>query len=468
MRSIPAALRQKLLNRFKADDTDSKPNIRLVATQTSINTLLSEPIHEDIAPALGDVAVRQMEGENSLSRAYAICLDDGIAQIYTRRFPAGFDFKWEYLWTFGAASDVAMEYNGVWRMNAAQEWYYLQTEEYPYIFTVEGGNLYVQHWDDVSTRTLLAEGVTQISSCKGWQSSVDIDLDQGLIIGYLRGGAVFYRAFCCQSDGSYVWEGEHEVTELGVGNTTLSVIRTNDFRVGFLTENAGNIQLVLTHRNYAGMSVRPETVHINTANARAWLPDIRRYYGYENENAELRAELPYLMLDELPGSPEIAVDRVEKLNREEGFACYGFRVFLDKPLNGTPDPAFLAGCRVSASNITVTSCEYDSALQALVLLTSADIRRTLEVTITISEHRSFWYYRLQDQKWFLPGLTAVAEAEAIYHYGYENETASVSTLDANGWIDDAVFTSLFDEPSYADICISVSTMALVPVSTLPI
>ena len=174
------------------------------------------------------------------------------------------------------------------------------------------------------------------------------------------------------------------------------------------------------------------------------------------------------MLDELPGSPEIAVDRVEKLNREEGFACYGFRVFLDKPLNGTPDPAFLAGCQVSASNITVTSCEYDAALQALVLLTSADICRTLEVTITIPEHRSFWYYRLQDQKWFLPGLTAVAEAEAIYHYGYEKENATVSTLDANGWIDDAVFTSLYDEPSYADICISVSTMALVPVSTLPI
>jgi len=468
MRSIPAALRQKLLNRFKADDTDSKLNIRLVATQTSINTLLSEPIHEDIAPALGDVAVRQMEGENSLSRAYAICLDDSIAQIYTRRFPAGFDFKWEYLWTFGTASDVAMEYNGVWRMNAAQEWYFLQTEEYPYIFTVEGGDLYVQYWDNASTRTLLAENVTQISSCKGWQSSVDIDLDQGLIIGYLRGGAVFYRAFCCQSDGSNVWEGEHEVTALGTGNTTLSVIRTNDFRVGFLTQNAGSIQLALTHRNYAGMSVRPETVHINTSNARAWLPDIRWYFGIEDESAGLRTELPYFMLDELPGSPEIAVDRVEKLNRDEGFSCYGFRVFLDKPLNGTPDPALCAGCRVSASNITVNSCEYDAALQALVLLTSADIRRTLEVTITIPEHRNLWYYSHQGQKWFLPGLTAIAEAEALYHYGYENETATVSTFDVNGWVDDAVFTSLYDEPSYATVCIPSSTMALVPVSTLPI
>ena len=297
---------------------------------------------------------------------------------------------------------------------------------------------------------------------------MDIDLDQGLIIGYLRGGAVFYRAFCCQSDGTYCWEGEHEVTELGTGNTTLSVIRTNDFRVGFLTENAGNIQLVLTHRNYAGMSVRPETVHINTAHARAWLPFIRRYYGYEDECAGLRTELPYFMLDELPGSPEIAVDRVEKLNRDEGFVCYGFRVYLDQPLHGTPDPALLAGCRVSASNVTVTSCEYDSALQALVLLTSADIRRTLEVTITIPEHRNLWYYRLQDQKWFLPGLTAVAEAEAIYHYGYGNETATISALDAIVWIDEAVFTPLFDEPSYATVSISAPTMALEPVSTLPI
>ncbi|MDD3250922.1 MAG: hypothetical protein PHV18_00035 [Lachnospiraceae bacterium] len=468
MRSIPSALRIKLLNRFKAEDTDSKPNLRLVATQTSINTLLSEPIHEDIAPALGDVAVRQMEGDANLAFAYAICLDDGVAQIYKRRFPAGFDYKWEYQWTYGRIEDAAIEYNGVWKMNAAQEWYYLQTEEYPYIFTVEDGNLYVQHWRDRDSRALLAIGVSQISSCKGWQSSVDIDLDQGLIIGYLRDGAVFYRALCCQHDGSYVWEAEREVTTLGSGNTTLSVIRTNDFRIGFLTQNGSDMLLTLTHRNYAGMSVRPETIHINTFNARAWLPRIREYYGYTDESAGLKAELPYFMLDALQASPEIAVDRVEKINRDEGFSCYGFRVYLDKALHGVPDPAFLAGCKVSAPNVTVISSEYDSELQAIVLHTSADIRRTLEVTITIPEHRNFWYYRLQGQAWFLPSLTAVAEAEAIYHYGYENETAAIYVLGTQGWIDEAVFTWLFDEASYAIVSIPTASMTLAPVSTLPI
>ena len=92
MRSIPAALKEKLKNQFKVESTDSMAKLRVVATQTSVNSLLSEPIHEDIAPALGDVAVRQMSGDKDLSLAYALCLDDGIATMYMRKFPAGFDY----------------------------------------------------------------------------------------------------------------------------------------------------------------------------------------------------------------------------------------------------------------------------------------------------------------------------------------------------------------------------------------
>lgn len=47
-------------------------------------------------------------------------------------------------------------------------------------------------------------------------------------------------------------------------------------------------------------------------------------------------------------------------------------------------------------------------------------------------------------------------------------TITVSTLNARMWIDDAVFTSLFDEPSTAAITISSASMELKPVSTLPI
>ena len=64
MRSIPAALKEKLANRFKVENTDSMARLRVVATQTSVNSLLSEPIHEDIAPAFGDVAVSGQKAQD--------------------------------------------------------------------------------------------------------------------------------------------------------------------------------------------------------------------------------------------------------------------------------------------------------------------------------------------------------------------------------------------------------------------
>ena len=261
MRSIPAALKTKLLNRFKAESTDSEPHIRMIAKQTSFNTLLTEPIHKDIAPSFGDVTVRQLSGESEPSLAYAICLDLGIANIYSRQFPSDEDYPWKHRWTLGEANDVAIEYNGVWTIDVSKEWYYLQTEEYPYVFFVDlSGNLYVQHWMDETTRTHLAEGVSEISACRGWQSTDEPDIDQGLIIGYLRDGKVYYRAWCYEETGEMLWETERQVAELGENNVSLTVFRTNDFRVGFLAGRSdGTMHMALTGRSYAGQSVRPET-----------------------------------------------------------------------------------------------------------------------------------------------------------------------------------------------------------------
>lgn len=467
MRSIPTALKEKLTNRFKVENTNSMPKLRVVATQTSVNSLLSEPIHEDIAPAFGDVAIRQMAGEANLSLAYAICLDNGIAKVYQRKFPASMEYPWEYQWTLGSASDVAIEFNGVWKMNAEKEWYYLQTDEYPYIFYVKNGTLYVQNWKNSASAIPIATGVNQISACKGWQSSVDRELDQGLIIGYIKGGSVYYRAFCCQENGSYVWEAEHEVTTLGTGNTTLSVIRTNDFRIGFLTQNNGRMLLALTHRNYAGMSVRPETAHINASKVKMWMSDITELGTLNKEYASGNIAYPYVLLDD-PNIEEISITTVEKLNRETGFLCYGFKLHLAKPLYGSIDAGFSTKCTLSISGVTVASAAYDSEEQALVLYTSADIRRTAAVTITMPEYRSLWYHKLGVQRWFLPSLSAIAEAETITYSAYENETASISLVSTDAWIDDAVFSWYYQPAHNAFIEVVESSMSLQPVSTLPI
>lgn len=467
MRSIPLALKEKLSNRFKVESTDSQAKLRIIATQTSVNSLLSEPIHENINSGYGDVALRQIEGETDLSLAYAICLDDGTAKIYKRMLLANMEYPWEYQWTLGSATDVAIEFNGVWKMNAQKEWYFLQTEEYPYLFYVRNGDLYVQTWNDFQSVMLLASGVSQISACKGWQSSIDKNLDQGLVIGYLKNGSVYYRALCCQNNGSYLWEPEQEVTTLGTGNMTLSVIRTNDFRIGFLVQNNGKMILALTHRNYAGMSVRPETAHINVAKGKLWISEVNRLYSQNKEYAFVNVSNPYFLLDEA-STQELVVTAVEKLTRETGFVCYGFKIRFSKPLYGSIDAGFIAKCTLSIAGVTISSATYDEEEQALILLTSADIRRTVAVTITMPVYRLLWYYKSGLQKWFFPALSAQVSAETITYDGFEKETASVSVRLANVWTSDITIIRAHQPTQTASIFVALATVSLQPVSNLPI
>jgi hypothetical protein len=72
------------------------------------------------------------------------------------------------------------------------------------------------------------------------------------------------------------------------------------------------------------------------------------------EYASGNAAYPYVLLDE-PDTEEISVASVEKLNRETGFVCYGFKIHLTKPLNGSIDEGFPVKCALSVSGVTVAS-----------------------------------------------------------------------------------------------------------------
>jgi len=198
-----------------------------------------------------------------------------------------------------------------------------------------------------------------------------------------------------------------------------------------------------------------------------WISDITELDTLNTEYASGNTAYPYVLLDE-PDTEEISVASVEKLNRETGFVCYGFKIHLAKPLNGSIDAGFPVKCTLSVSGVTVASASYDSEEQALVLYTSSDIRRTVAVTITMPEYRSLWYYKLGLQKWFLPALSAVATAETVDFQTYENETAAISIVSTGAWIDEAVFTQCFQPAHTAFIAVVASSISLQPVSTLPI
>lgn len=473
MKTIPAALREKLLNRVKAEATDSNPLIRVVATQTSINTLLTEPIHEDIPQGYGDITVRQTAQDYTMACAYAICLDNGIANIYRRNFPADLDFPWIHQWTVGAADDVAIEYDGHWKMDNTYAWYYLETEKFPYIFTLEGSELYVQKWDDSSTRTLLATGnITSISSCKGWRNKFQIEMDQGLVIGYIRDGAVYYRALCAQPDGSMTWEIEHQVGALGQNNTSLSVIRTNDFRIGFLTEQSGQIKLALSKRNYAGMSVRPEVVHVNSESAVYLLKIRERYAQNSRDTATAEVILPYFNYDIREGSPVVKIVSSERLYRDDEINCYGLKLTLDKTLDGKVDRTYIKECKLesvngsSTSNVKISDIVLSADKKVLFLYFASDIRKTTILNLTMPETRYLWYDRVQGQKWYMPVLKASFKAEAVKVFAYDYQSTSTVETEAGIRVDVAHYH--YAKGGWTTSISAISTMELSPVSVLPI
>lgn len=469
MKPIPAALQEKLKNRFKADSMDSAPHLSIVASQASYNTLLTEPIHKDIAPALGDVALRQLPGEKDISMAYAICLDNGYAQVYRRLFPAFRDNAWEYLWTLGPAEDVAIEFHGRWAMDASKAWYYLQTDEFPYLFFTQEDNLYVQYWDDATTRTMLAEGVSQLSACKGWQSADQPELDQGLIIGYLRDGAVFYRAYCCQDDGSFIWEHEHQVEPLGNTNSTLSVIRTNDFRVGFLTESNGGMHLVLSSRNYAGLVIRPENVFAY-AKVAFHMVDIKDRDSYHNETVTAQTVLPYFAVETTEMAEEDCIHllRVDRLNREDAFFSYGFKLYFDRVLD-KPDMGEIVKAvafKIDKDTRSVVSASYDAAERAVSVFLNADIKRTIPLTITVESMRTIQFSKARNVKWYLPEFTADIPPDLNYYYGYTGEGVSIADTQASMCQIDPEFYLTRQDQCLQALC--TASMEYVPVKDMPL
>jgi len=432
MRPIPVALKNKLLSRFLAGA--DAPQIRLVATQISTNTLISEPIHTGTA-AYGDVTFRQASGEDSISYAYALCVDNGVAKVYHREFPAIMANEWEYEWSPGTASDVAIEYDGEWLLDKAQERYFLQTDQYPYIFLVQQGVLTVQKWNDTTTATQLATGVATVSSVKGWSNSIDIEQDQGLLIAYIKtDGTVWYRAYAMQENGTKIWETERQITDFGSTNVTIAVTRTNDFRLAFIVEQSGgSMKMMLTTRNYAGMSVRPETIHAGTSAAMDFFePEIK--YGYHNETVTATITQPFLLLDEAAGTPNLTVLSAVRNNNQENRLTESVTLTLSHALYGTVDAYFVAGTTASAlvsgtaTPVAVSGIVYNGTDHTLTISFSDPPRKSLQLTVTTPINHAMSFKKNQDMKWYMPSLTATLEPQVNNLYGYApDETITATT-----------------------------------------
>lgn len=480
MKPIPASLLAKLKDRFKSVSLDNDPRVTLIATQTSTNTFLTEPIHEQIPPAFGDVCVRQMAGESDLSLAYAVCLDGGVASVWSRLFPATMDYKWQHVFDLGIAQEAAIEFDGVWKMDEKKVWHYLETEEYPYIFTVEQGVLYVQKWNDADSKTYLADGVTQVSVCKGWTSTDIPEDDQGIVCAYLKSGGVFYRNYCWSDlAGKKVWGVETPIPNLEDTNITLSVFRTNDFRIGFLTEHeGGNIQMALTKRTYSGMSVRPEGVHCGTVSASFKMEAIRRKEGQNGgEHVTAGTQIAFFLFDDAQASKRISVTQAARLydDAEEPTYCTGGKLTLSYPLTTTDLPYEFAHGVTTSTGVPVTGVAYDADEQAIYFTFDWGTRTKMLLvdpfTATLPANMGV-RYTVNGSPWYFDTAVTGTMSDARTHLEATNGTAdsvTVSTVSATFAMYPIARHEAYNGNAESVTASTVSaTFQLIPVGDIPV
>jgi len=449
MRILPAVIRSKLLERFQVESRDARPNLRVVATQSTVNTLLTEEIHGEVSAGLGDVAIRQLPGETTPSLAYAVCIDSGVANIYERSFPTDLESPWAWNWALGAAADAAIEFNGEWTIDAKTRCYELHTEETPYLFfTDSAGTLYVQKWRDETTRIPLAENAEQISVCRAWKSNLDVGVDQGLVIGYLRSGSVYYRTYAEQTDGTVLWEDERQVTELGTGNATLALFRTNDYRLGFVTETAGQIQYALSCRTYAGQAMPAEYANVQPRDAHVWTADANRCFPLETEQANAEMEDVYFMLHDADAAFEISgVTRVDERNLLLAFS---------QDIGGE----IISVMSISPDR-TILSATIQNGNELLVTL-GGDMSRVTPFDLTITNCRTGY--------WIVDGMKMALETLTIHADGVPNEGAEeeVASAAASGTLLLITANKHYPVTEETAAVACAATVTLTPVDVIPI
>lgn len=285
MRQISEQLLAKIKSRQKTLYNNAQPELKAYFSRGLTTELfLVHTLQKSATLQAIDVTVKRLTVGSTPTKAYAVCVDDGVAAVKSKTLP--YDELTPWLDEFTAAANVtsvAIEFDGYWDRDWKSRRFDFVTEDLPWVFYVQGGALYARYWQEAPI--MLASGVSKISTIRGWLPVTrEHHNDQGLIVSYIKtDGFVYYRAYCHQPDGTRIWEVERRVAAIASTATDIALFRTNDFRVGFLVTLNASMQWSLTTRNYAGMSIFPDLVTAAISNLAFEVIPVQNRNAYKSE-----------------------------------------------------------------------------------------------------------------------------------------------------------------------------------------
>lgn len=267
MRSLSSDLSAKIRQSLQTLGNSGQPKLKIAASRakdtiTDANYWTTETIR--IGDNLGDVSVapRRLKSNGPPNGLFEIHVDSGIVSTSFRDYPDKLKQGWRPQFTLGPSNhlgSVAIAFDGYWERY--RNLWRLITSEKPWIFWVDStGILWTQHWDNVSTKTVLDTQVLRVRAIRGWKEAGNGLNDQGIVASYVKmDGTVWYRPYCIQSDYSYIWESQRQVTGFTGTAVNLNLFITNDYRLGITIEtNTNDIWWLITTRSWSGMATPAE------------------------------------------------------------------------------------------------------------------------------------------------------------------------------------------------------------------
>ncbi len=273
MRPLPADLGKKvnLQRQTTTNAADPRMSVQIARAKTAVIDSTYWTVEEiRKKDGLGDISIaaRRLKNYGRPDRLYEIHIDSGVAKTTMREYPDYHKLGWQHQFTLGPAKAVAICFDGDW-FRWRSKWRF-KTADAPWVFWVDDSNaLNAQLWHDAETRITLASGVNQVAAIRGWKNKYHVELDQGLVVLYLKSGRPYYRAYCLQEDGALLWEAEREVTALQGTFVEVNAAVLLDYRLAIIARRADDtLHWAVTERNWAGMAVGAETIYAET-NAKA-------------------------------------------------------------------------------------------------------------------------------------------------------------------------------------------------------
>lgn len=352
MLPISSTLLNRVKDKLQTIGNNANPQMEIIAQKAAkyLNQgsfLMPRTVRTGNSLGPLDICIRRENKNEEPTEIIMLYIENGIAKVATLPYVSKPTQNFEYKYSIGPASEVACDFDGRWQeINDRTGIYFdtsirwaLVTFSEPYFALINNGALSIQQEQGISL-VLADSGVINCVLLRGWKSAIDTLIDQGLICAYIKAdGKAYYRNYCEQLNGGYIWELEKEITEFGSVVTSISLFRTADYRTGFLATVNGTMQMLISHRAWSGMAILPESICASKISLSVTFTKINRIDIFIPDHfitaiPKINSSLLYALSDN-------TIENIYNLNRDDGDYGYKIRITLQHSITSISKVDFL-------------------------------------------------------------------------------------------------------------------------------